>query len=249
MRYRVALVAGFLAAQSVVAPGGPASARAGAPELRSVRLTDANPVTTPGECTQIALTGRVETTGTELTSVTTTARSADGAPKPTLGVRSQQAGTVTAVTDRVRLCGIATRYDTDYVGRYTWTLRVAYRGGVVSVSRSFHLRYRGLVTLDATPEPVRRGGWVTLTGRVHDGWEETDSHPIALFFRPDGSTGWTRQGSMTPRCVDYCNEDGISNWQATTKRRQLHSGVWQAVSARTAYLAPGTRSDRVTVRR
>jgi hypothetical protein len=243
MRYRVALVAGCLVAQSL----GSASAGPGAPELRSVSLTNANPATTTGRCTQIAITGRVETSGAELTSVSTTVRSEDSALKPTLGVRSKQAGSITAVSDRVRLCGFATPYDADNVGRYTWTLSVRYPGGVVSVKRSFRLRYQGLVTLDAAPEPVRRGGWVTLTGSVSDGWEETDTHPIAISFRPDGSTQWTRQGSMTPRCIDYCSGDGISNWQATTKRRQFRSGVWKAVSTRTTYLASGTRSDRVTI--
>ncbi|WP_203834545.1 hypothetical protein [Winogradskya humida] len=245
MLLAVCLVASFSAEGAGTA--AVATARVSAPELRSVGLTDANPVTGPGRCTQIALTGRIATTDAEVTSVTTTVRDETGGLKPTLGLRRKESGSITAVSDRVRLCGLDAKYAADYVGRFTWTLMVRYAGGVVSVERSFRLRYQGLVSFNAAPEPVHRGSWVTLTGWVSDGWEYVDTHPIAIYFKADNSTTWTRRGSLRPRCISYCGDGDAATWEAKGKFRQSRSGVWKAISTRTTYLASGTRSDRVAV--
>ncbi|MEV8505350.1 hypothetical protein AB0368_11040 [Actinoplanes sp. NPDC051475] len=230
---------------------GPAAHAATPPELRSVRLTDANPVVTTGRCAQVAMTARISAPDTPWTSVTSTiTRDDSGDRKDTLGLAIRRSGTSAAISDRVRLCGInAFPYEMDEPGRFVWTVSVAHAGGTVQVTRSFRLRFQGIVHLNARPEPVRAGNWVTLTSWVHDNWESYDTSPIHFYFRGTRPTAWTYKGSARPRCTFGCGEPGVQSWVATKRFRQYRSGTWRAVSTRTNYLETGSHSDAVTVRR
>ncbi|AGL15682.1 hypothetical protein [Actinoplanes sp. N902-109] len=248
MRKVAALLVLSLLTSLIVTGTTPAPAAAADPAFRSVGLTDANPVVTTGKCTQIALTGRIIISGTDWSTISTVVRTPSGDDKQTLGVRLKESGPVTAISDRVRLCGYDTGLGFDDAGRYTWTVSVDHPGGTISVQRSFRLRYQGVVALNATPEPVRRGGWVNLKAWVSDGWEDIDHHRIALYFRRDGSPAWVRRGTMVPHCRRYCGEIGFQEWDARTRRHQSVPGTWRAVSLPTTYLAIGYHSDHVTVR-
>ncbi|MFI7598566.1 hypothetical protein [Actinoplanes sp. NPDC049681] len=231
---------------------GPVPAHAATPpELTSVRLTDANPVVTTGRCRQVAMTAQIAAPDIPWTSVASTVTRDDtGARKATLGLAIKQSGTSAAISDRVRLCGInALPYDIDEPGRFVWTVSVEYAGGRIRVTRSFRLRFQGIVHLNARPEPVRAGGWVTLTSWVHDNWELFDTSPIHFYFRGTRPAAWTYKGSARPRCTFGCDEPGEQSWVATKRFRQYRSGTWRAVSTRTNYLESGSRADAVTVRR
>lgn len=152
---------------------------------------------------------------------------------------------VSSVTYSLRLCGLDTRYRATDAGWY----RVAVPsgpGGRLEAKAGFTVRYQGLVSFNASPEPVRRGSQVTLTASVSDGWEFFDTHPIRLYFRSKGSTGWRYLGSATPRCDHPCG-DGEVSYTAVRRFRQTVSGTWKAVSPRTSYLESGSRSDAVDV--
>ena len=148
---------------------------------------------------------------------------------------------VSSVTYVLRLCGFGARHPVTEPGWY----RVAV-GPDGPPRTGFTVRYQGVVRLDATPEPVRRGAFVTLTASVTDGWEEFDAHPIRFSFRRAGGTSWRYLGSATPRCIELC-DIGAATFVATRRFRQTVSGTWKAVSQRTAYLESGSRSDVVTV--
>jgi hypothetical protein len=102
----------------------------------------------------------------------------------------------------------------------------------------FTVRYRAVVYLNASPEPVRRGAYVALTASVTDGWEYFDPHPIRLYFRRAGTTAWRYFDPATPHCIEICDEGEATN-TATRRFRQTVSGTWKAVSQRTSYLESG----------
>ena len=237
-----------LAAADPLSAAGAARAAA-YPQLRSVQLTDADPAVTPGRCVQVAMTARIAGGDEPWSDITSTVtRDELGAVKETLGLRIRESGTGAAVSDRVRLCGLDSGGEPDWTGRYTWTVALEHAGGRQIVTRSFRLRYQGVVHLNAKPEPVRRGGWVTLNSWVSDNWEYSDHNPIRFYFRGMRATKWTFKGAVRPRCTFGCGEVGVQSWEVTKRFRQYRSGVWRAVSTRTSYLETGSHSDQVSVR-
>jgi hypothetical protein len=151
---------------------------------------------------------------------------------------------VSSVTYGVRLCGIDAGYPTTEPGWYTVAVRLG-PGTQTPPRAGFTVRYRAVMDFDAAPEPVRRGGAVTLTASVSDGWEYFDTHPVRLYFRRTGTTAWRYFGAATPRCVEWC--DGEAVYSATRRFRQTVSGTWKAVSTRTSYVDSGSRTDAVAV--
>ena len=152
---------------------------------------------------------------------------------------------VSSVTYVLRLCGLGTAHPVTEPGWYKVGVRLGPQAQPLPRA-GFTLRYQGVVSFDAGPEPVRRGGLVTLTASVTDGWKYFDPHPIRLYFRRAGTTAWRDFGPATPRCIELCDE-GEAAYAATRRIRQTVSGTWKAVSQRTAYLESGSRSDAVAV--
>ncbi|WP_305784636.1 hypothetical protein [Symbioplanes lichenis] len=93
----------------------------------------------------------------------------------------------------------------------------------------------GSFTFDASPEPVKKGAYVTLSGRNTNIYFQSG---VKFFFKADGSDSWVYQNS-TP----------VRNGTYSRRQAQNHSGTWKAV----AYCecdsegAP-SRTDHVAVR-
>lgn len=234
---------------ALAAPAVPAYAESPA-VYRGVALSTSNATIAPGRC---STTTRVavyytdpEQQGPPPGSGIVVTEASTGAAVSVAGAAVSRRNGITGVTYALRLCGLGAAHPQNEAGWY----RVAVRTGATAQPEpraGFTVRYQGAVYLNASPEPVRRGGYVTLRASVTDGWEYSDAHPIRFFFRRSGATAWRYFGSGQPRCDTPPCDVGMVSYTATRRFRQTVSGTWKAVSQRTAVLESGSRTDAVAV--
>jgi hypothetical protein len=250
---RTFLIRRLLAATAVAAVGAPAvPAYAMSPAVyRGVVLSTVNAAITPERCTTTTRVAVYYTDpdrqGPPAGSAIEVTNSATGAAAGVVGRVVSWRNGVSSVTYTVRLCGLGAPYAETVAGWY----RVGVRLGPSAQPQpraGFTVRYQARVYFDAGPEPVRRGGQVTLSASVSDGWEYFDTHPVRFYFRRVGSTAWRYLGAATPRCDQQPCDEGEVSYTAKRKFRQTVAGTWRVVSPRTAYLESGSRSDAVSVR-
>jgi hypothetical protein len=164
--------------------------------------------------------------------------------------KGSRSGDDVTFVSRAKLCGLDSggAGAATYPGRYTWYF-TAYHSPdeYLTVSRSFHLRHRAQMSFNASPEPVRKGGTVTLKASVSYGWEGYADKKVDFYFKADGASRYVLQGSAWPTCVADCF-DGWDYLVATKRFRQTRAGVWKAVTAQDSWLSSATRLDRVAVR-
>jgi hypothetical protein len=154
---------------------------------------------------------------------------------------------VSSVTYVLRLCGLGhNTYPVTEPGRYRVGVRLGPRAKPANKA-GFTVRYQAQLHFNASPEPVARGGLVTLTASVTDGWEYFDNHPVRFYFRRAGTTAWRDFGAAKARCIELC-DIGAAAYSASRRYRQTVSGTWKAVSQRTSYLESGSRAEAVAVR-
>ncbi len=236
----------LVAAASVATLPVPAAAQADRPAvLRGVVLSTRDATVLPLKC---STTTRVGVYYTDPDRQGAPPGSGIGLSNPAaaiVGSTSDWRNGVTSVTYRIRLCGFGTRQPVTEPGWYRVTVR-SVPPAQPEPRAGFTVRYQGVVRLDAGPEPVRRGQFVTLTASVTDGWEYFDPHPIRFYFRRAGSTAWRHFGTAAPRCIELCDSEAV--YVATRHFRQTVSGTWKAVSQRTAYLESGSAADAVASR-
>ncbi|REE97478.1 hypothetical protein [Thermomonospora umbrina] len=154
-----------------------------------------------------------------------------------------------------------TSVKTDRDGRFTLstmgpgrTWRVAYDGSsdnasvitpdlrAFSHTKAVDLRSRSRITgFNAGPEPVRRGGALTLAGRVER--LNTNGHyarvTVQIYFLPRGSKKWRRVTTVT------------GHWKGTFRKAvtATQDGTWQArFLANDTYLGATSPGDYVDVR-
>ncbi|MCY1142870.1 hypothetical protein OWR29_33165 [Actinoplanes sp. Pm04-4] len=93
----------------------------------------------------------------------------------------------------------------------------------------------GAFTFDASPEPVKKGGYVTLSGRNTTLYF---SSGVSFYFKADGSSKWVYQNSTT-----------VKNGKYSRRQAQNHSGTWKAVAfCECDSVGAPSRTDRVAVR-
>ncbi|MGX6606505.1 hypothetical protein ACWKSP_30925 [Micromonosporaceae bacterium Da 78-11] len=238
----------LMATVSTAALGTPAHAVSPV-VYRGVALSTGDTTVTPGRCSTTMRAAVYYTDpdrqGPPAGSGIVVAAKSTGTAVGIAGVVEGWRNGVSSVTYSLRLCGLDAPAAETEAGWY----RVAVRPGpqAPAVPRAgFTVRYQGIVSLDAGPEPVRRGGYVTVTASVTDGWEYFDPHPVRVYFRRAQTTVWRYFGTATPRCDQPCG-DGEVSYTATRRFRQTVAGTWKVVSARTSYLESGSRSDAVAV--
>jgi hypothetical protein len=217
----------------IVLPVTPAHADSPA-VYRGVVLSTANPAMTPRECstsTRVTVQytdpdrkGPPPGSGIQVTYGRT------GAAVPTTAGAVEQRDGVTSVPYTVRLCGFASPETPAETGWYRVAVRDSSPGPAV-LKTGFTARYQARIFFNAGPEPVKRGGFVTLTASVTDGWEDFDTSPVRFSFRRTGGTAWRDFGAATPRCDRPCGEGAVSY---TASTRHLASGV-------AAHSPPGVR--------
>jgi hypothetical protein len=238
----------LLAAASVVAPATAAHLESPA-VYRGVVLSTSDATVTPGKCSTTTRAAVYWTDpdrqGPPAGSGIVVANKETGAAAQVVTSTASWRNGVSSVTYAVRLCGLDAPYAETGSGWYRVGVRLA-AGAQPEFRAGFTVRYQGVVSFDAGPEPVRRGAYVTLTASVTDDWEYFDNHPIRFYFRRAGTTDWRYFGSATPRCIELCDV-GESAFEARLRFRQTVSGTWRAVSQRTSYLESGSRSDAVKV--
>ncbi|MEU4220864.1 hypothetical protein [Actinoplanes sp. NPDC026623] len=83
---------------------------------------------------------------------------------------------------------------------------------------------------NASPEPVRKGGKVTLKARASDGWEGSAPVRIRFYFRPAGSSHFGYKGSAQSRCRAYCESSDIAVFDARKTFVQRKTGTWKATA-------------------
>jgi hypothetical protein len=244
------LLAATTAVAAIGAPAVPAYAMSPA-VYRGVLLSTVNAAITPGKCTTTTRAAVYYTDpdrqGPPAGSAIEVANSATGAAAGVVGRTVSWRNGVSSVTYAVRLCGLGAPYAETVAGWY----RVAVRLGPSAQPQpraGFTVRYQARVRFDAGPEPVRRGGQVTLRASVSDGWEYSSAHPVRFYFRRAGSTAWRHFGTAAPRCEQQPCDVGMVSYTAVRRFRQTVGGTWRVVSPRTAYLESGSRTDAVTVR-
>lgn len=84
---------------------------------------------------------------------------------------------------------------------------------------------------NAAPEPVRRGGTVTLRSMATDGWEGTAPVRMRFYFRPAGTVHFTYRGSAMARCIAYCDSGDIAQHRATKRFVQRAGGTWKSLTS------------------
>lgn len=158
-----------------------------------------------------------------------------------------QAYTERAVPESVHGLGVGCT-PVDEFGK--WTVRVvAYNGkGKALAWRSVSYDQKGntKLTVDAAPEPVRRGATITVSGRLlrikfgSAPWYVAYSgRPVKLYVRPAGASTWTYMGTATT------GSDGRFAKRFTARR----DGNWRAVfPGTTRYVRKTSAADYVDVR-
>lgn len=146
---------------------------------------------------------------------------------------------------------------TDEQGRFTATgtayhdgyWRVAVQGGTYSdyaatagPSDYVDVRYlTRILDYNAAPEPVRKGGTVTVQGMLYrytDKWHHFVQQKTYFYFRPKGSTKWTYLGSTR----------GDRNGFFRKRFQATKDGTWRAYYPGSAAYAKVYRDDYVDVR-
>ena len=110
-------------------------------------------------------------------------------------------------------------------------------GNAVSVSVQ-NLAQPSAITLDATPEPVTRGGTLVLTGQVSAAAVGVPAARVVISFRPQGQSAFVRKG------VVLC--DGVGSY--STSFSVYRTGAWRARFTGSTTLTPSSTSDWVRVR-
>lgn len=146
---------------------------------------------------------------------------------------------------------------TDEQGRFTVTgkaysdgyWRVAVQGGSYSnyaatagPSDYIDVRYlTRILDYNASPEPVRKGGTVTVQGMLYrytDKWHHFVKQKTYFYFRPKGSSKWTYLGSTR----------GDRNGVFRKRFKATKDGTWRAYYAGSKSYAKVYRDDYVDVR-
>ncbi|WP_242907932.1 hypothetical protein [Actinomadura terrae] len=145
---------------------------------------------------------------------------------------------------------------TDEQGRFTATgtayhdgyWRVAVQGDgsdyATTAGPSDYVDVRYLTRIldyNASPEPVRKGGTVTLQGMLYrytDKWHHFVQQKMYFYFRPKGSTKWTYLGSAR----------GDRNGLFRKGFKATKSGTWRAYYPGSASYAKVYRDDYVNLR-
>ncbi|GAA4618346.1 hypothetical protein GCM10023195_82400 [Actinoallomurus liliacearum] len=115
--------------------------------------------------------------------------------------------------------------------------------GVTGPSDYVDTKYRTRISgLNASPEPVRKGRRITVTGllqRNTTSWKAFTKRSVKIYFRAKGGTKWTYAGSA--------KTDGRGRFTFGAKASK--DGYWRATYAGdSAYLAVTSGSDYVDVR-
>ncbi|WP_377267005.1 hypothetical protein [Peterkaempfera sp. SMS 1(5)a] len=105
-------------------------------------------------------------------------------------------------------------------------------------------RYATRITaFNASPEPVRKGRTLTITGRLEKKtsatWTPAGGQTVTLYFTPRGSTHATRVGTART------NSHGVFTAHATAKQDGTWSATWYATSS--GYLTGTATPDYVDV--
>lgn len=104
------------------------------------------------------------------------------------------------------------------------------------------VRYRTkILDFNAAPEPVRKGGTVTVMGALYretDRWKPYGSKTIAFYFLPKGSSKWTYMGSQ--------KADKYGRFRKGFKATK--DGTWRAYTSATSSYIKTYRDDYVDVR-
>ncbi|MFI5840329.1 hypothetical protein ACIA8K_11550 [Catenuloplanes sp. NPDC051500] len=103
-----------------------------------------------------------------------------------------------------------------------------YRTNVVTTT--FTVKRPATVTLNATPEPVKKGAKLTAKGTLTSDGRKLANTKVQVWFKADGANAWTLAGSAKT------NASGAYTATFTAKA----SGTWKAVVP-----ATGTRNETV----
>jgi hypothetical protein len=128
-------------------------------------------------------------------------------------------GTTTTYRASVPLCG------SDHSGRY---LAVVSGGVYTGPSEATYIdpvffevsiKRPSTLTLNASPEPVRKGQKITAKGLLKVNGKVYAKATVKMYFRANGASTWTYRGAATT------NSRGVYSKRFTATR----SGVWKAV--------------------
>ncbi len=112
-----------------------------------------------------------------------------------------------------------------------------YRTNVVN--GAYTVKRPASVTLNATPEPARKGATLTAKGVFSTDGKAAANTKVQIWFKADGSSAWTRKATVTT------NAKGA--YRATIKATA--SGTWKAVVPATGSRNEVVAYDAVTVRK
>jgi hypothetical protein len=91
---------------------------------------------------------------------------------------------------------------------------------------------------EASPEPVKKGAYVTLSGHFGGLAADWDMAEIDFFFKADGTSTWVYQNFVRP--------DAKGNF--SRRQAQNHSGTWRAQFWACEDCRPHSLTDHVAVR-
>ncbi len=103
-----------------------------------------------------------------------------------------------------------------------------YRTNVATTT--FTVKRPATVTLNATPEPVKKGGKLTANGTLTSDGKKLANTPVQIWFKADGASAYTKAGTA--------KTDAKGAWSKTFTAKT--SGTWKAV-------VPGTGTRNETV--
>ena len=110
-------------------------------------------------------------------------------------------------------------------------------GNAIDVSIQ-HLVQPSVITLDATPEPLAKGGSLALAGRVTAAGVGVPGARVVISFRPQGQSTFVRKSVL------ICDVDGGYSNSFTVYR----TGAWRAKFTGSATVTPSGATDWVRVR-
>lgn len=104
------------------------------------------------------------------------------------------------------------------------------------------VRAPGRLTVDATPEPVKKGGTVTVAGKASRwdgyGWKAAKRVTVRIYFDPAGSAGPKLKAKVTT----------TNAGKFSRKFKQTTSGTWVVKMEQTSKWTAATAKDSVRVR-
>ncbi|MEU9336422.1 HtaA domain-containing protein [Streptomyces sp. NPDC048290] len=191
--------------------------------------------------------GKLTVTGT-LQTVGATDNTWRPLPRTTVVIETQPAGsrtwsraatTTTSSTGAISASVTATK-DGLWRARYAGT---ADRAAATSSSDHVDVKLRTAVSgFNASPEPVRKGRTLTVTGTLRslDGtWKNTPNASVDILFKADGARSWTKQSTVRT------NSRGVFSKGFTARK----DGTWKAeFKATSSRLGVTSSSDWVDVR-